>query len=152
MNSRNKLLQTRSTVPRVSLLHFMVDQVQREGFNVLDFVLEFQPNLKATSKYSNYLYSWPLSVSCYYKWTDALIQCPTRELSSLRDGPSIECGYIVQGFIPKLQVNVKAKEYNAIIQCPTHQLSLCQAKYRMRVQYTRLYTGTAGKHKSCKQL
>ena len=60
MTSLSKLMETKSNVPRMTLLHFMVDEVNTKNQKVLDFVPQLQGNLKASSRYV--VYHMPLAL------------------------------------------------------------------------------------------
>ena len=51
INSLNKLMDTRANKPRVTLLHFLVGEAERENKDALTFVEEMSPDLNAAARY-----------------------------------------------------------------------------------------------------
>lgn len=52
INSLNKLMDTRANKPRVTLLHFLVGEAERENKSALLFVEELYPDLSTASRYT----------------------------------------------------------------------------------------------------
>lgn len=50
INSLNKLMDTRANKPRVTLLHYLVGEAEKENQDALTFVEELSPDLAKASK------------------------------------------------------------------------------------------------------
>ena len=51
INSLNKLMDTRANKPRVTLLHYLVGEAEKENKDALTFVDELSPDLSKASKW-----------------------------------------------------------------------------------------------------
>lgn len=51
INSLNKLMDTRANKPRVTLLHYLVGEAEKENQDALNFVEELSPDLSKASKW-----------------------------------------------------------------------------------------------------
>lgn len=51
INSLNKLMDTRANKPRVTLLHYLVGEAEKENKDALAFVDELSPDLSKASKW-----------------------------------------------------------------------------------------------------
>eukprot|EP00105_Crassostrea_gigas_P020124 XP_011438826.1 PREDICTED: inverted formin-2 [Crassostrea gigas] len=52
INSLNKLMDTRANKPRVTLLHYLVGEAEKENHDALNFVEELSPDLAKASKFT----------------------------------------------------------------------------------------------------
>ena len=50
MSSLLKLIETRANKPRMTLLHYLVQEAEKEDKDVLQFAQELQPTLTAASR------------------------------------------------------------------------------------------------------
>ena len=63
MNSLSKLAEMRANTPRMTLLHFMVAEAERENARVLEFVDELYPRLQRSHRYG----TWQLTEGHYHE-------------------------------------------------------------------------------------
>ena len=57
ISSLTKLMDTRANKPRVTLLHYLVNEVIKKNKDALDFVVELSPKLDVLNRYLYYKYS-----------------------------------------------------------------------------------------------
>lgn len=54
ISSLTKLMDTRANKPRVTLLHYLVNEVIKKNKDALDFVVELSPKLDVLNRYLYY--------------------------------------------------------------------------------------------------
>lgn len=73
INSLNKLMDTRANKPRVTLLHYLVGEAEKENQDALNFVEELSPDLSKASKWAQFLLKKNEATLIYYHWKQIFV-------------------------------------------------------------------------------